>query len=93
MMQGGEMSTLIKPLTAIHKRLENAETLLEIAVSGFGIATNGKGKILTKEEMMSLVSENLRISKNNVRYQLNELKADEEVFERFDGLLLAGDVE
>ncbi len=87
------MSALIKPLTAIHKRLENAETLLEIAVSGCGVVTNGKGKTLTKEEMMSLVSENLRISKKNIRYQLDELKADEEVFERFGGLLLAGDVE
>ena len=71
------MNALIKPLTAIHKRLENAETLLEIAVSGCGVVTNGKGKMLTKEEMMSLVSENLRISKNNARYQLNELKAVE----------------
>lgn len=87
------LSTLIKPLTAIYKRLENAETLLEIAVSGCGIVTNGKGKTLTKEEMMSLVSENLRISKKHISYQLDELKADEEVFERFDDLLLAGDVE
>lgn len=86
------MNALIKPLTAIYKRLENAETLLEIAVSGCGIATNGKGKILTKEEMMSLVSENLRISKNNVRYQLNELKAVE-TLKHYDDLLLAGDVE
>ena len=85
------MNALIKPLTAIYKRLENAETLLEIAVSGCGIATNGKGKTLTKEEMMSLVSENLRISKNNVRYQLNELKAVE-TLKHYDGLLLAGDV-
>ena len=85
------MNALIKPLTAIHKRLENAETLLEIAVSGCGIATNGKGKTLTKEEMMSLVSENLRISKNNARYQLNELKAVE-MLKCYDDLLLAGDV-
>lgn len=85
------MSTLIKPLTAIYKRLENAETLLEIAVSGCGIATNGKGKTLTKEEMMSLASENLRISKNNARYQLNELKAVE-MLKCYDDLLLAGDV-
>lgn len=91
-MQGGEMSTLIKPLTAIYKRLENAETLLEIAVSGCGIVTNGKGKTLTKEEMMSLVSENLRISKKNISYQLNELKAVE-TLKHYDGLLLAGDVE
>ena len=91
-MQGGEMSTLIKPLTAIYKRLENAETLLEIAVSGCGIVTNGKGKTLTKEEMMSLVSENLRISKKSIRYQLNELKADE-TLKHYDDLLLAGDVE
>ncbi|STO63028.1 Uncharacterised protein [Haemophilus parahaemolyticus] len=91
MMQGGEMSTLIKPLTAIYKRLENAETLLEIAVSGCGIVTNGKGKTLTKEEMMSLVSENLRISKKNISYQLDELKAVE-TLKHYDGLLLAGDV-
>ena len=91
-MQGGEMSTLIKPLTAIYKRLENAETLLEIAVSGCGVVTNGKGKTLTKEEMMSLVSENLRISKKSIRYQLNELKADE-TLKHYDDLLLAGDVE
>lgn len=85
------MNALIKPLTAIYKRLENAETLLEIAVSDCGIVTNGKGKTLTKEEMMSLVSENLRISKNNVRYQLAELKAVE-TLKHYDGLLLAGDV-
>lgn len=85
------MNALIKPLTAIYKRLENAETLLEIAVSGCGLATNGKGETLTKEEMMSLVSENLRISKNNVRYQLAELKAVE-TLKHYDGLLLAGDV-
>ena len=86
------MNALIKPLTAIYKRLENAETLLEIAVSGCGIATNGKGKTLTKEEMMSLVSENLRISKKSIRYQLNELKAVE-TLKHYDDLLLAGDVE
>lgn len=86
------MNALIKPLTAIYKRLENAETLLEIAVSGCGVVTNGKGKTLTKEEMMSLVSENLRISKNNVRYQLAELKAVE-TLKHYDDLLLAGDVE
>ena len=91
MMQGGEMSTLIKPLTAIYKRLENAETLLEIAVSGCGIVTNGKGKTLTKEEMMSLVSENLRISKKQISYQLNELKAVE-MLKCYDDLLLAGDL-
>lgn len=91
-MQGGEMSTLIKPLTAIYKRLENAETLLEIAVSGCGIVTNGKGKTLTKEEMMSLVSEELRISKKNISYQLDELKADK-TLKHYDDLLLAGDVE
>lgn len=85
------MSPFIKTLTAIYKRLENAETLLEIAVSGCGIATNGKGKTLTKEEMMSLASENLRISKNNARYQLNELKAVE-MLKCYDDLLLAGDV-
>ncbi len=85
------MNALIKPLTAIYKRLENAETLLEIAVSGCGIVTNGKGKTLTKEEMMSLASENLRISKNNARYQLNELKAVE-TLKHYDDLLLAGDV-
>ena len=86
------MNALIKPLTTIYKRLENAETLLEIAVSGCGIVTNGKGKTLTKEEMMSLVSENLRISKKSIRYQLNELKAVE-TLKHYDDLLLAGDVE
>lgn len=86
------MNALIKPLTAIHKRLENAETLLEIAVSDCGIVTNGKGKTLTKEEAMSLVSEELRISKKNIIYQLNELKADE-TLKHYDDLLLAGDVE
>ena len=86
------MNALIKPLTAIHKRLENAETLLEIAVSDCGVATNGKGKTLTKEEVMSLVSENLRISKKSIRYQLNELKAVE-TLKHYDDLLLAGDVE
>lgn len=86
------MNALIKPLTTIYKRLENAETLLEIAVSGCGIVTNGKGKTLTKEEMMSLVSEELRISKKNIIYQLNELKADE-TLKHYDDLLLAGDVE
>ena len=86
------MNALIKPLTAIHKRLENAETLLEIAVSGCGIVTNGKGKTLTKEEMMSLVSENLRMSKKQISYQLNELKAVE-TLKHYDDLLLAGDVE
>lgn len=86
------MNALIKPLTTIYKRLENAETLLEIAVSGCGIATNGKGKMLTKEEMMSLVSENLRISKKQISYQLNELKAVE-MLKCYDDLLLAGDVE
>ena len=85
------MNPLIKPLTAIHKRLENAETLLEIAVSGCGIVTNGKGKTLTKEEMMSLVSENLRMSKKQISYQLNELKAVE-MLKCYDDLLLAGDV-
>ena len=85
------MNALIKPLTAIYKRLENAETLLEIAVSGCGIATNGQGKMLTKEEMMSLVSENLRISKNNVRYQMDKLAV--KTLKHYDGLLLAGDVE
>ena len=86
------MNALIKPLTAIYKRLENAETLLEIAVSGCGIATNGKGKTLTKEEMMSLVSEELGVSKKHISYQLNELKAVE-TLKHYDGLLLAGDVE
>lgn len=86
------MNALIKPLTAIHKRLENAETLLEIAVSDCGVVTNGKGKTLTKEEVMSLVSENLRISKKSIRYQLNELKAVE-TLKHYDDLLLAGDVE
>ena len=85
------MNALIKPLTTIYKRLENAETLLEIAVSGCGIVTNGKGKTLTKEEMMSLVSENLRISKKQLSYQLNELKAVE-MLKCYDDLLLAGDV-
>lgn len=85
------MNALIKPLTAIHKRLENAETLLEIAVSDCGVVTNGKGKTLTKEEVMSLVSENLRISKKSIRYQLNELKAVE-TLKHYDDLLLAGDV-
>ena len=86
------MNALIKPLTAIHKRLENAETLLETAVSDCGVVTNGKGKTLTKEEVMSLVSENLRISKKSIRYQLNELKAVE-TLKHYDDLLLAGDVE
>lgn len=87
------MNALIKPLTTIYKRLENAETLLEIAVSGCGVVTNGKGKTLTKEEMMSLVSKNLRISKKkHISYQLNELKAVE-MLKRYNGLLLAGDVE
>lgn len=86
------MNALIKPLTAIHKRLENAETLLEIAVSGCGVVTNGKGKMLTKEEVISLVSKNLRISKKHISYQLNELKAVE-TLKRYDDLLLAGDVE
>ena len=85
------MNALIKPLTTIYKRLENAETLLEIVVSGCGIVTNGKGKTLTKEEMMSLVSENLRISKKQISYQLNELKAVE-MLKCYDDLLLAGDV-
>lgn len=85
------MNALIKPLTAIHKRLENAETLLEIAVSDCDVVTNGKGKTLTKEEMMSLVSENLRISKKQISYQLNELKAVE-MLKCYDDLLLAGDV-
>ena len=85
------MNALIKPLTTIYKRLENAETLLEIAVSGCGIVTNGKGKTLTKEEMMSLVSEHPRISKKNISYQLDELKAVE-TLKHYDGLLLAGDV-
>ena len=85
------MNALIKPLTTIYKRLENAETLLEIAVSGCGIVTNGKGKTLTKEEMMSLVSENLRMSKKQISYQLNELKAVE-MLKCYDDLLLAGDV-
>lgn len=86
------MTALIKPLTAIYKRLENAETLLEIAASDCGIVTNGKGKTLTKEEVMSLVSEDLRISKKNISYQLDELKADE-TLKHYDSLLLAGDVE
>ena len=47
--------------------------------------------MLTKEEMMSLVSENLRISKNNVRYQMDKLAV--KTLKHYDGLLLAGDVE
>ena len=86
------MSDLIKTLTAIYKRLDNAETLLEIAVSGCGAVTNGKGQELTKEEITSLVFEELHIAKKNTSYQLQELKADE-TLEHYDGLLLAGDVE
>lgn len=85
------MNALIKPLAAIYKRLENAETLLEIAVSGCGIVTNGKGKTLTKEEMMSLVSEELGISKRHIRYQMDKLAV--KTLKRNDGLVLVGDVE